>query len=97
MALVIDLAPEQERRLHQEAQKEGISTTELVQRTLAERFPVLSDEDAKALALIEQWIAEAPTDSQQKREAEADLHEFQVAINQTRQEAGARILYPDVK
>ena len=97
MSLVINLPPAQEMRLHQEAQKEGISASELVQRTLAERFPLFSEEDAKALALIEQWIAEAPADPQQKQEADADLREFQRAINQTRQEAGARIIYPDIK
>ena len=95
MAIVIDLPPVQELRLNQEAKRNGISAVELIQRTLAERYPVESDEDANALALIDQWIAEAPTDPQAQKEAEEDLLEFQRAINQTRQAAGARILYPD--
>ena len=95
MSIVIDLPPAQELRVNQEAQRNGISAVELIQRTLAERFPVASDEDASALALIEQWISEAPTDPRMQKEAEEDLLEFQRSINQTRQSAGARILYPD--
>ena len=97
MSLTIDLLPTQEIRINQEAQKAGITVSELVQRALAERFPVISDEDMQALALIEQWISEAPADPHQQREAEEDLREFQNSINQTRHEAGARLLYPDTR
>jgi|GEM_PF-3578949 len=97
MSLVVNLPPSQEKRIHREAQKAGVSANELIQRTLAEHFPDDIDEDAKALALVEQWISEAPTTPQQQQEAEDDLIEFQKAINQTRQQAGSRILYPGVK
>ena len=97
MPMTIYLLPGQETQINQEAQKEGITAGELIQRTLAERFPVMSDEDMQALALVEQWISEAPTDPQQQQEAEADLQEFQTSINRTRHEAGARLLYPDTK
>jgi len=97
MSIVIDLPPAQETRLRQEAHKAGITASELILRTLAERFPVLPDEDARALALIEQWISEAPVDPQRQKEAEEDLLEFQRSINQTRRAAGARLLYPDVE
>lgn len=97
MSLVINLPPEQETRIQEEAQKEGVTVAELVQRTLAERFPVALDENAQALALIEQWISEAPTDSAAIREAEEDLRQFQRSLNQTRKEAGARLLYPGVE
>ena len=97
MSLVIDLPPTQVIRINREAQKKGISASELIQRTLDEHFPIEADEDSKALALIEQWISEAPADPQQQQEAEADLLEFQRAINQTRRQAEARILYPGVK
>ena len=53
-------------------------------------------EENPALALVERWLAEAPTDPEGIEEAEADLLEFQQAINETRRAAGARILYPDV-
>ena len=97
MSLVVNLPPLQEKRIHREAQKAGVSADELIQRTLAEHFPDEINEDAKALALIEQWISEAPVDSQQQQEAEDDLIEFQRAINQTRQQAGSRILHPGVE
>jgi predicted transcriptional regulator len=97
MSLVIHLPPAQETRLEEEARKNGISVSELVQQALAERFPVLREEDAQALALIEQWIAEAPTDPEEVREAERDLREFQQAVNQTRRSAGARIIYPGIE
>ena len=96
MALVIDLPPAQETRLRDEASKIGVSPGELISRTIAEKFPVGLDEDAQALRLVEQWISEAPTAPDQIKEAEEDLREFQRAINETRQGAGARILYPDV-
>ena len=97
MSIIIELPPAQETLIRQEAQREGITESELIQRALAERFASPSEEDAKALALIEQWICEAPTDPQQQKEAEEDLLEFQRSINQTRQAAGARILYPGVE
>ena len=53
-------------------------------------------DNAESLAIIERRLAEAPTDPEEIAEAEADLLEFQQAMNATRREAGARILYPDV-
>ena len=50
----------------------------------------------EALAIIERRLAEAPTDAEGIEEAEADLLEFQQALNKTRCAAGARIMYPDV-
>ena len=50
-----------------------------------------------ALALIEEWLSQAPTDPDEIRAAEEDLQAFQKALNQTRKEAGARILYPSVE
>ncbi len=55
-----------------------------------------SRENDEALAIIEQRLAQAPTDAEEIAEAEDDLLEFQQAMNATRREAGARILYPDV-
>lgn len=95
MSLVIHLPPAQETRLEEEARKEGVSVDELVQRTLAEKFPVVPDENAQALRLIEQWISEAPTDPEQVKEAQDDLSKFQQSLNQTRKAAGARLIYPD--
>ena len=49
-----------------------------------------------ALALIEQRLAQVPTDAAEIEEAEDELRELQLALNATRRAAGARILYPDV-
>jgi hypothetical protein len=48
---------------------------ELVQRALAKKFPVVPDENAQALRLINQWTAQAPTDPDQVQviEAKEDL------------------------
>ena len=66
-------------------------------QAVAEKFPVTLDENAQALGLIEQWIAEAPTDPDQVKAAEEDLRSFQRSLNQTRREAGARLVYPGVE
>lgn len=97
MSIVIDLPNSQEARLRTEAARVGISVSELVTRTIAERFPTPTEDDAQALALIEQWLSQVPTEPDQIRAAEEDLLEFQRAINATRREAGARIIYPDVE
>jgi hypothetical protein len=97
MSLVIDLPPAQETRLQEEAHRAGVTINDLVYQAIAEKFPVEMDENAQALRLIEQWIAEAPTDPDQVKEAQEDLRSFQRSLNQTRTEAGARLVYPGVE
>jgi len=63
-----------------------------VYQAVAEKFPVTLDENAQALGLIEQWIAEAPTNPDQVKKAEEDLCAFQCSLNQTRQKAEARLV-----
>src|SRR4051794_172310 len=97
MSLVIDLPPDQETRIQQEAARKGFTVGELVRRTLAERFPVAPDENGEALRLIARWISESPTDPEAVNAAEEDLRTFQRSLNETRREAGARLVYPDVE
>jgi hypothetical protein len=97
MSLVIDLPPAQESQLKREAERQGTTVDELVSRSVARLFPTLDEETVRAIELIDQWIASAPTDPEKIREAEEDLLTFQRAINETRANAGARLLYPDVK
>ena len=80
-----------------------IAAPEFVRRFQAGEIPgdarvvvTYQEEENPALALVERWLAEAPTDAEGVEEAEADLLEFQQALNETRRAAGARILYPDV-
>ena len=78
---------------------------EFVQRFQAGEIPssarvtVIYDNDASeaqspALALVEQWLAQAPHEAHEIAEAEKDLRELQAALNDTRERAGERILYP---
>ena len=49
------------------------------------------------IALIESWIALAPTDPDAIREAEEDLLEFKRSLNRPRKETGARLHFPEVE
>jgi hypothetical protein len=60
MSLVIDLPAAQETRLQERRIEQASPSTSLVYQAIAEKFPVEMDENAQALRLIEQWIAEAP-------------------------------------
>ena len=62
---------------------------------------VLEPESATAadpsIALLESWIAQAPTDQQAIQEAEDDLREFKRNMNRPRKETGARLHYPEAE
>ena len=96
MSLVIELPTAQEAQLREEARRAGVTVSEWIARALAERFAPNPEEDAKALALVQSWLAEAPTDPTARRAAEADLRDFQRAANRTRRAVGARLPYPTV-
>lgn len=49
------------------------------------------------IALLESWIAAAPTDRKAIQEAEEDLREFKRNMNRPRKETGARLHYPEVE
>lgn len=59
--------------------------------------PILSIETDPTIALLESWIAEAPTDPEEIRAAEDDLLEFKRNMNLPRKETGARLHYPEVE
>lgn len=50
-----------------------------------------------SIALLESWIAEAPTDREAIQEAEEDLRGFKRNMNLPRKETGARLHYPEVE
>jgi hypothetical protein len=68
------------------------ATVEL--RVFTEASAVESD---PTIALLESWLATAPTEPEAIREAEEDLREFKRNMNIPRKEAGARLLYPEVE
>jgi hypothetical protein len=55
-----------------------------------------SDTDP-TIALLESWIAQAPTEREAIQEAEEDLREFKRAMNRPRKETGARLHYPEAE
>jgi hypothetical protein len=48
-----------------------------------------------SIALLKSWIAQAPTDPEEIREAEKELREFKRNMNANRAATGERIPYPD--
>jgi hypothetical protein len=59
--------------------------------------PKPSAEEDPTIALLESWIAEAPTDPDAIREAEEDLLDFKRNMNLPRKETGARLHFPEVE
>ena len=57
-------------------------------------FELLPEEDDPTIALLESWIAQAPTDPESIREAEQDLREFKRNMNANRAATGERLVYP---
>jgi len=54
-------------------------------------------QDAATLALLRSWIAEAPTDPEEIRKAEAELLEFKRNMNLPRKTGEMRLLYPEAE
>jgi hypothetical protein len=88
--LLLEL-PTEARELHL---KPGDEVEVQLERT---RTNGVKAEDDPTIALLESWIAEAPTDPEAIREAEEDLREFKRNMNLPRKESGARLHYPEVE
>lgn len=81
-----------------EAQALHLKPGDMVEVQLEARYsePLNADNDA-SIALLEAWLADAPTESDAICEAEADLREFKRNMNLPRKETGARLHYPEVE
>ena len=102
MSIVLDLTPTEEASLSTLAIRGGIAPEEMAAKLVRQALEQQRDEAKIApidptLALIEEWLSEAPTEPEEIREAEEDFRESQKALNATRKEAGARILFPAVE
>ena len=73
--------------------KDEIADTSEVEVTVFGPKPIIDP----TIALMESWIAAAPTDQRAVQEAEEDLREFKRNMNLPRKEAGARLHYPEVE
>ena len=94
MPLIIDLAPEVEKRLQQEATRHGVDTSEYARRLIEDGLPVsLNDKQKSAITLLESWIEEDNTDNPEEiKAAKKELKTFKQAMNENR--FGERPLYP---
>lgn len=106
MALVLDLPQPVEARLEAEAQKAGVSLAEYAARLFVQNFapPALDPEEEKqinapTIALLDSWLetARKPRTMEELRAAEDDLDAFKRSMNALREEAGERLLYPEVE
>lgn len=91
MTLMLDLSPDLEQRLKQEAARAGVPAAQYVLKTLEER---LARPDPKALmALLDSWDEEDATDDPAELEARRrEWEEFKAAINENH--SSYRKIYP---
>ena len=72
MTLTLNIPPELEKRLTEEAQRAGIATNDYAIRTLDRHVPG-PDRSAKLIALLQSWI-DAPNLEEQKETREFLIH-----------------------
>lgn len=100
--LTLDLTPTEEAQIATIAQQIGLAPADYVKKLVKENLPsvpsapapTVDAENAAAIALLNSWIAAAPTDPEEIRKAEAELNEFMQNLNNNRIESGERPLLP---
>lgn len=99
--IALDLTPTEEAQILTVARQTGLAPAEYVKKLVQEHLPSvqtapppLTEKKAAAIALLESWIAAAPTDPEDIHQAEADLNEFMENLNRNRIESGERPLFP---
>jgi chaperonin GroEL (HSP60 family) len=105
MNLVIDIPEVVQDRIRREAQRVGVSTTDLVKGIVLDRFaPTPVDADAQkrlntaSISLLQKWLDESETDDPEElRRAEEEARQFKRNLNAPRRDAGARLLFPDAE
>lgn len=103
MTLTIDLTPQAEAWLSAEARQNGVLPSDWAQRVLEERAalsapislpPAIDAENAAALALLNQWIAEDATDDPEEiRKVDKEVAELKRNLNANRAETGERLVF----
>ncbi len=100
--IALDLTPTEEAQTLTVARRTGLAPAEYVKKLVKEHLPpdettpapAVDEEAAAAIALMEAWIAAAPTGPKEIRAAEADRNEFMRNLNRNRAESGERSLFP---
>lgn len=90
--IVLDLPPTEEARIATVARQTGLAPAEYVKKLVQEHLPPVptnigparDEKNDAAIALLESWLAAAPTDPEEIRQAEADLNEFMDNLNKNR-------------
>jgi hypothetical protein len=103
--ITLDLTPTEEAEIFTVARQTGLAPADYVKKLVKENlppvsattFPAVDAENAAAIALLESWIADAPTDPAEIRQAEAERSEFLSNLNKNRIESGERSLFPGLK
>ncbi|HEY7120452.1 MAG TPA: hypothetical protein VH475_27965 [Tepidisphaeraceae bacterium] len=99
MTLNIELAPELEDRLKSEAQRRGVApenyARQLIESGLDAEVEAQKRRNQATLDLFAQWAKrDATDDPAELARREQELEEFKKAMNETREQAGARKIYP---
>ena len=104
MSIIIDLSPEVESRLEQEAKRNGVEKTTYAGRLIEDHFPVpsgtengaspqLSEKQQRLIALMDAWDKEDETDDPIEIAArQTEWEEFKESINKHHE--SDRVIYP---
>jgi len=102
MTLTIDLTPQMEAWLNTEAQQNGLPLNDFVRRVIEERVPTaakpetppqLTEKNKAVIALMDEWLAKAPSDPEEIQQAEDEINELMENLNRNRIEAGESPLF----
>ena len=94
MTVTIELSSEEAARLRSASHSAGIPVADCVRQLLAEHLPARPAGQATR-DLIAGWLKEDATDDPVEiQQAEEELAEFKRSLNESRAEAGARLLFP---
>jgi hypothetical protein len=95
MTLNIDLTPEEEERLRAKARVSGETPVECARRLLQRSLTPSPGAAQATRDLLHQWRDEDAADPSQSDElVQAELDEFKRRMNEPREAAGARPLFP---
>jgi hypothetical protein len=99
MTLSINIAPDVERRLKEEAARQGIDAAEYAKRVVERSLPaVVGTRDQATLDLLAQWDREDQTDDPAEIERRnREFEELKESLNRNRLESGgpnARKIFP---
>ena len=102
MTLTIDLTPQTEAWLNTEAQQHGLPLNDFIRRVIEERVPsaakpesalLLTEKNKEVIALMDEWLAKAPTAPEEIQQVEDEINELMENLNQNRIDAGESSLF----